>query len=731
MEIIGRLTLVQNKYAVTNKCINFKSKEQEDELISQFPHRNFDSNIFMQDGDTILVPLNYEECIKYNYCYFNNRINDLEKKRYFCYITNYEYVEPNVTRIGIAVDTLQTFLFDIDKFRGNMERCHSARRINVGTEETPRYIINPDLYFMEDEVDVYKPVVTEKAPNPHQTYIVLTFAIPSTYNSTGGNYDAVEGFVNPLGLYRDKATSIAVRDKDTNIPETMSITSYINFPQSSNYKIDISGVSTVDHNVIERYNYTTKDIGDTSIYTIILPTAPTSGKTIDFLPYETFKECFPLLQDKLVDSFYVDNISTEDITYTMEIKTGVGEISTTYKYYAVPYSRLQALKTIVTLDKNNELNPDKWVNRVEDTSILRKIEQEKKLDLYPYSFVKISSMGCELVWKYQEYYKILNDYSDNCYSYVKAFNVISPNYKMLSTLLFDKENLIKYDETTFNELMSAGSVTICNYYCNLEPQELLPSLSIYQEKYTEYLNYQKAIVDANNTMNFFGGAVKGALGVGSAISGAKHDIDIENASYRYHYASMEENKNRFTRLHNAKVGGIKAGAGFGIAGAVAGALEGVSGFITTALQEQALKKQPMNVLHRGTSSDKFFSTLYDYNGNIHDYIITKYEPIDNIKSIYEQKFYNYGYKIPVDVELDKEEFFEIINNRKYFCYMEWNSLEIESYIPTIYINDIVARLRSGVRFENTSKQLLFQTYTTTLNNKETSIPAKPFFVRNY
>ena len=732
MEIIGRLTLVYNKFANTNKCINFKSKEQEDELISQFPHRNFDSNIFMQDGDTILVPLNYEECIKFNYCYFNNKVNNLEQKRYFCYITNYQYVEPNVTRISVAVDTLQTFIFDIDKFRGNIERCHSARRINVSNTETPRYIINPDLYFMEDDVDSYKPVETLKTENPHQTYIVLTYALPTTTNLSGPEYAEVEGFVNPHGVYVDKQTTIGVKEKENNVLETMSITGKINFPTSSSYSFDISGVNALDENIVERFNHSTKEIGDTRLYTIIIPTAPTTAREVDYLPYETFKEMFPLLQDKLVDTFYVDNIDeTFKRSVGITIKTGLN-FSTSYLYYAVPYARLQTIKKMVNVPTTSQLHPDKWTTTSNDDLLIRKEDQEKKLNLYPYSFVKVTTLGGEMVWKYQENYKVLEEHAGTCYSFVKAFNVLSPNPHIMCSLLFDKENLISYTPNIFNNLVSTSSGYTLDYFVKLNQGYELPSMSIYEEKYTNYLNYRKAIVDANNVMGFAGGIVGGALGVGGSVARGNAELDSINKWYAYDtYYARKRKKEKLKVAYESDIAKANVNKGIGIAGGVAGALKGIGNFVTTALEEQALKKQPMTMLHQGSTSDTFFSCLFDRDGNVHDYVLTKYECIDNIKSVYEQKFYNYGYHIPVDVELTKAEFFSIINNRKYFCYMEWNSLELESFIPTIYVNDIVARLTSGVRFENTSDDTLFPTYTINSNNKETSIPAKPFFVRNY
>lgn len=734
MEIIGRLTLVYNKFANTNKCINFKSKEQEDLLISQFPVKeNLDSNIFMQDGDTILVPLNYEECIKYNYCYFNNKVNNLEKKRYFCYITNYQYVEPNVTRITIAVDTLQTFLFDIDKFRGNIERCHSARRINVSTTETPRYIINPDLYFMEDEVSENYVAKDSKEGNNIPPYLVLTFAIPFAETDK-----VVQGCINKLGHYCEK------------IPEG-----------STWFGAAVVGISFPDPTGL---GCNVKSIGGTQLYSIVLSARNnyTSATYRPTMSLEYFRNRYPVLMDKIVDAFFIDNPrhatlkeqsmwtgsqTILDIIFDEDNVSFVTELNGALYFFNDTRETFQRKRIDV---ENDSINPSKWVNKDVDELTTRLIEQEKKLDLYPYSFVKVTLMNNDFIWKYQEQYKFLvSDLGLDryVYSFVSWFDITSPNPTMNTSMLFDYNNLVKLSNADLIDLadINTNDKELMQYFTQYDNGMPLPSISIYQEKYTQYLNYQKAIVDANNTINTIGaiaGSVSGSVTTRSPSGSYRYTDPHTTYGFKQkavHYPSG----NRIKKLYNQQFwggystsqynsGSTQTSIGFGGAGGIVGA---IGNYVTTALNESAIKSQPMSVLHSGSGNDQLFTNLYKSNGNILEYFICKYEPKDNLKSIYEQKFYNYGYHIPVDVELTKAEFFNIISNREYFCYMEWNSLELESdethRVPTIYVNDIIARLTSGVRFENTSDDDLFPNYSINSNNKEVVIPAKPFFVKNY
>ena len=719
MQIVGRLRLVYNKYANTNKCINFKTKEQEDNLISQFIGVSLDSNVFIQDGDNILVPLNYEECIKYNYCYFNNQVNERETKRYFCYITNYSYVEPSVTRITIAVDTLQTFFFDIQKLRGNVERCHSARRINIGTEETPRYVINPDLYFMEDDVNENYIAKASKEGNNLPPYLVLTFAIP--YADTD---KVVQGCVNKNGQYAEP------------IPEG-----------SVWFGSAVVGISFPD-----RYGTgsNVKSIGDTQLYSIVVSGRNDfAGSTyLPTISFNEFKNRYTLLMDKLVDCFYIDsprNAFLKNQCMWSGAQTildnifDADNVSFITKFDSRLYFFTDVKETFVRkrieTSPTDDVNPNKWVNRNADNLSVRLIEQEKKLDLYPYSFVKITHMNNDFIWKYQEQYKFLVSplgLENYIYSFVSWVDITSPNPTMMSSMLSDYENLVDINDTTdllylFN--VDTPDSVIRDYFTQYDAGLPLPSLSIYQEKYTQYLNYQKALVDANNTIGTMGDAFKGVSsimtsGIGTTLATANERLA---SSLTAKGRKGKKWKKEYAKIQNE----LMSGAG-DIVGDVGSSATSIAGrYITTALNERAIKMQPMSVLHSGSGNDQLFTNLYKSNGNILEYYICKYETKDNIKSIYEQKFYNYGYSIPVDVEFTRDEFINIISNRRYFCYMEWNSLEIESYIPTIYMNDIVARLTSGVRFENTSGALLYQTYTINDNNKETTIPAKPFFVRNY
>ena len=724
MQIIGKLRLVYNKYANTNKCINFKSKEQEDDLISQFEGVALDSNIFMQDGDTILVPLNYEECIKYNYCYFNNKINDVEKKRYFCYITNYQYVEPSVTRISVAVDTLQTFLFDIDKFRGNIERCHSARRINVSNTETPRYIINPDLYFMEDEVDVYKAVETHKGIDntiggntlvPHSPYIVLTFALKDATTS-GKHTEKIEAASSIFN-----ATDAVIEFEQT----------------GTGYAIEDESGTLIGKT---RPLFGTYGLGESALYSLCIRTQVINEYELDDgLPpticYDDFKYLFPEAFDNLIDAFYISKPSP-DMAYVEDgvyVKTTAGVTAPVGSYYQIKKSSDTFKRVLLNIDDNNNLSPSKWVNRTNDTSLVRLIDQEKKLDLYPYSYVNIVTLGGEMVWKYQENYKFLLSglgLENNVYSFVSWFDPINPNPVLNYSLLTDYSHLVSLSNADTIKLFDVNTQNkeIKKYFIGYNTGEPLPSIAVFQDRFVQYMNYEKAMVDANNVMAGINTTV------GSLFSTGKYNIEqgvMQQQLDTYLTPKTKKKGKRYERALASMKGDMSLSTlGFG-SSIVSGVLDTASSYAKTIINEQMLKKQPLKQVNQGSTATMSFTCLTDANGALYDYTITKYECIDNIKSIYEQKFYNYGYHIPVDVELTKVEFFDIINNRKYFCYMEWNSLELESFIPTIYVNDIIARLTSGVRFENTSDDTLFPTYTINSNNKETSIPAKPFFVRNY
>lgn len=729
MEIIGRFTLVKNKYANTNRCINFKTKEREDELIAQFPHKTFDSNFFTQDGDSILLPLSYEETITYNYCYFNNRINNTEQKRYFCYITNYQYVEPNITRISIAVDTLQTFFFDIDKLRGNLNRCHAPRRINLGTSEAPKYIINPDLYFMEDDVNENYVAKASKEGDNLPPYLVLTFAIP--YADTD---KVVQGCVNKLGHYAEP------------IPEG-----------STWFGSAVVGISFPD-----RYGTgsNVKSIGGTQIYSIVL-SARNDFVGATYLPtisFNEFKNRYSVLMDKLIDCFYIDsprNAFLKNKCMWSGAQTILDEIFDEDDVsFVIPFdSRLYFFNDVketfvrkrIETSSNDDVNPSKWVNRDADDLNVRLVEQEKKLDLYPYSFVKITHMNNDFIWKYQEQYRFLVSplgLENYIYSFVSWVDITSPNPTMMSSMLSDYENLVNINDTTdllylFNA--DTPDSEIRDYFTQYDAGLPLPSLSIYQEKYTQYLNYQKALVDANNAIGV-ASSVANMFSGGYSINEKSGGGSVSTVSPKYTKTT------RYNKAGESWVSSIKGTTGvkrtttklpssseswnFGVGGG-GGLVGAIGSYVTTALNERAIKMQPMSVLHSGSGNDQLFTNLYKSNGNILEYYICKYETKDNIKSVYEQKFYNYGYSIPTDVELTIDEFVNIVSNRKYFCYMEWNSLEIDSDIPTIYMNDMISRLCDGVRFENTGDTLLLQSYTINDNNKETELPAKPFFVRKY
>lgn len=65
---------------------------------------------------------NFSNSKNVNYLYFKNENH--ENKYYFCYVTNFEYINENCTRFYFEIDYMQTFLFDVEYKACFVEREH-------------------------------------------------------------------------------------------------------------------------------------------------------------------------------------------------------------------------------------------------------------------------------------------------------------------------------------------------------------------------------------------------------------------------------------------------------------------------------------------------------------------------------------------------------------------------------------------------------------------------------
>lgn len=147
-EIYGDLRLVYNPYADRAHCLN--NLTGSDLVFSV--EQTIEQGKFIQDGDSLNLPLSYDECLNYNYLIAHIKARNGYYQLAYFFITSYDYKNAEVTAVTIELDTVETFLNFIDRCDGHLKRAHAPRLIsrtnNPGYSET---IVNPDLYYSEDD----------------------------------------------------------------------------------------------------------------------------------------------------------------------------------------------------------------------------------------------------------------------------------------------------------------------------------------------------------------------------------------------------------------------------------------------------------------------------------------------------------------------------------------------------------------------------------------------------
>ena len=83
------------------------------------------------NNNSINLEVAYEDLYEINYMMFQN--DKIPGKWFYAFITNYDFVSPNVTRITYQIDVYQTWLFEMDWQTTYVEREHTKRFNSDGT----------------------------------------------------------------------------------------------------------------------------------------------------------------------------------------------------------------------------------------------------------------------------------------------------------------------------------------------------------------------------------------------------------------------------------------------------------------------------------------------------------------------------------------------------------------------------------------------------------------------
>lgn len=108
-------------------------------------------------GLHIEVPLPYEKCVLYNYCYVEYTTLPVEyaeegKERFFFFIRSCESLAPNTCKIELLRDTWQTFIYDVTIKNMMLERGHAPMALTSADD----YLNNPidnNAYLLAEDVN--------------------------------------------------------------------------------------------------------------------------------------------------------------------------------------------------------------------------------------------------------------------------------------------------------------------------------------------------------------------------------------------------------------------------------------------------------------------------------------------------------------------------------------------------------------------------------------------------
>ena len=795
-EINGNLQLVFNPWADTAHCFVWHKSGAPFFSVSQ----TIEQGKFIQDGDYISIPLDYDTAINYNYLIGTIQMYGVEGVYFpaYFFIAEYNYNNADTTEIRIVLDTVQTFYSSIARINGHLARAHAPRYITItDNEDTERKMINPDLFFIEDEIaDKYLCTGYKVQSRIGNDFICIVFTMSNAdFNNFNLQHDM---FFAPV-----VDVQTVYKDYSTVLDPVLAPPDYFGFKEDGAFIFHSTQIKT----------YKVKELGDTTAFLAVsgkielgtFNTAPNFGganrtqtycllidpkqgeiagtrtnhgqtPTIDLAnlwgcDIPTILQFSPVLQDRIVNVFNIPRPSSTTFSSWKQMlisrnaaipitsaKFGAWYTSRTdnaafidhiiYEPFndALLITNIQALSFIYgNYGRISGKDPFIKTYATESTEGgSREVDKEAKLKLYPYTFENITFLGSDIPLIYQNYYWVLGSYNADVYNeelekiivYIDplassptfyATTIIDPNAPLMS---------FPYQE------MGAG-LTISAAISMPDNGGSFPTCAIYQDNYTNYAMYSKA-------------------------------LDISTKEYNTNMAKWQATSDIVGGVGNffgGVLGGIAKGGigGWGktISGSGSGTasiLGGVATLTNTPAylnEQQNLKESVAQIKPPAQSGGTYAGNLtYLAEGGDNICVARRYEYPTTRKNIIENKFYFTGYSIPIDIELSRGELENsdpdipdletVINDRRYFCYLQFDSISVLSFlsksgnentpalIPTIYRDDIAARLINGITFVHVGRgapgdgDISRYNIPVNMDNESgLSLYNKPFFNRNW
>lgn len=174
-------TPLDNNYQHTFYFQNANEQFNWFSYIGGYSKKIFDDFTYQRKDNKIRVPLQYEECLKYNYVMYNNE--SYTNKWFYAFIKDVLYVAEDRTDIVIETDVIQTWMFDIEILQSFVEREH------VSDDTIGLHTIPEGLQMGEYIINDYNTVDELKRS---EMIVMGSTVVPSDLvESIGGNYNGI------------------------------------------------------------------------------------------------------------------------------------------------------------------------------------------------------------------------------------------------------------------------------------------------------------------------------------------------------------------------------------------------------------------------------------------------------------------------------------------------------------------------------------------------------------
>ena len=138
----------------------FDSKPQQQKYFQSRVRKEYNQYTYLRKDSAIKINAHFDEIHNLNYLFYQNK----HGKFYYCFITNKQYINENVTLLTISTDLIQTYMFDLELKDSYVDRMHVPRWSgNLPTNE-----FEPEgLEYGENilRAELNNPTVVHRLPN--------------------------------------------------------------------------------------------------------------------------------------------------------------------------------------------------------------------------------------------------------------------------------------------------------------------------------------------------------------------------------------------------------------------------------------------------------------------------------------------------------------------------------------------------------------------------------------